>query len=250
MSGNPVFSKVEEYNAFSEYKNTKDKNLRDKLLERYIYMAKILSKQFINRGIEYEDIYQVASMGVLAAIERFDPERGVRFATFATPTILGEIQKYFRDKGNFIRVPRRLYEIFYRAEKIKRNRNIENIDPDELARALNVSKKDIQKVYEHGDRAFIESLEHEAYADGNMSLKNILGKEDNSFIMIEDKDFLNYSIKQLSPKEQEFIDKRYYKEMTQSDIAKDWQVSQMYVSRLEKSLLKKIRDLYFREQER
>ena len=70
-----------------------------------IYIAEILSRKFINRGVEYDDIFQVACMGILYAVERFDPDKGVKFATYATPTVMGEIRKYFRDKGNFIRIP-------------------------------------------------------------------------------------------------------------------------------------------------
>ena len=239
------FTKSKEYALFYQYKETGDKILRDKLVEKYLYIAKILSKRFINRGIDYEDIYQVAAMGIVSAIERFNPDRGVRFATFATPTVLGEIRHYFRDKGNYIRVPRSLYEIFYKAEKFKRHSELEHISISDLSRALNIPQKDIQTAYKIGDKAFIESLEYEAYADGKMSLSNILGKEDKHFIMIENNDFIKYSLKKLNEKERDFIEKRYYQEMTQSEIAKLWDVSQMYVSRLEKTVLKKLRDLYF-----
>ena len=78
-----------EYELFSEYRRTRDRALRDEIIESYIYIAEILSRKFINRGVEYDDIYQVASMGILYAVERFNPDRGVRFATFATPTVLG-----------------------------------------------------------------------------------------------------------------------------------------------------------------
>lgn len=109
--------KTTEYEMFSRYRETGDIALRDEIVSSYIYIAEILSRKFINRGVEYDDIFQVACMGILYAVERFDPDKGVKFATYATPTVMGEIRKYFRDKGNFIRIPRRLYEIFYKAEK-------------------------------------------------------------------------------------------------------------------------------------
>ena len=105
--------KTTEYEMFSRYRETGDIALRDEIVSSYIYIAEILSRKFINRGVEYDDIFQVACMGILYAVERFDPDKGVKFATYATPTVMGEIRKYFRDKGNFIRIPRRLYEIFY-----------------------------------------------------------------------------------------------------------------------------------------
>ena len=85
--------KKSEYELFSQYRQTRDKALRDEIVENYIYIAEILSRRFINRGIEYDDIYQVACMGILQAVERFDPDRGIKFATFATPTVFGEIRK-------------------------------------------------------------------------------------------------------------------------------------------------------------
>lgn len=241
------YEKDIEYELFSEYKSTRKKELRDEIFEKYLYIARILSKRFINRGIDYDDIYHVAIIGLLGAIERFDPDRNVKFATFATPTILGEIRKYFRDKGNFIKVPRRLYEIFYKAEQYKHTTGIHNIEPSELARALNISEKELEYAYKAGDSAFVESLEYEAYADGNMTLNNVLGIEDNNFIMIEDKDFIESSLKKLSDKEIEFITMRYRHEMTQTEISKKWNTSQMNVSRFEKNILKKLRDMYFHE---
>lgn len=239
--------KDKDYLLFKEYKQTGDIKIRDELVEKYLYIANILSKKFINRGIEYEDIYQVASMGILYAVERFDPDRGVVFATFATPTVLGEIRKYFRDKGNFIRIPRPLYEIFYKAERIRRSSEHGEVSVHELSRILNLDEKELQRVYNSGDKGFIKSLEYEAFADGKMNFSNLIGREDSGFLMIEDKDFIRKSLINLKDRELELIKRRYYDEETQADIAKVWGVSQMYVSRLERSTLKKLRDLYFRE---
>ncbi len=236
-----------EYNLFKEYKQTHDVKIRDMLVEKYLYIARILAKKFINRGIEYEDLYQVASMGVLYAVERFDCDRGVVFATFATPTVMGEIRKYFRDKGNFIKIPRPLYEIFYKAERIKRSSGNGEKSIEEIARILNISEEELRRVYEAGDSGFIKSLEDEAFADGKMSFSNLIGKEDSGFLMIEDKDFIRKSLLKLKDKELELIKRRYYDEQTQMQVAKDWGVSQMSVSRLEKATLQKLRDLYFRE---
>ena len=237
----------DEYEKFSEYKRTHDPKLKDELVNAYIYIAEILSRKFINRGLDYEDIYQVACLGIVCAVERFDPDRGIKFATFATPTVMGEIRKYFRDKGNFVKVPRKLYEVFYKAEKIRRSFCDGKISTDEIDRILDIPVSTIEKAYEMGDSSFIMSLEYEAYADGNLNLSNVLGKEDNRFIMIEDRDFLNYCLSRLNDKEKEFIRMRYYDELSQSEIASKWNVSQMYVSRFEKNTLKTIRDLYFRD---
>ena len=236
---------VREYEMFSEYKKTKDVHLRDEIVSSYMYIAEILSRKFRNRGIDYDDIYQVASMGVLYAVERFDPDRGVKFATFATPTVMGEIRRYFRDKGNFVRIPRRLYEVFYRAEKLKRSSS--DMSDAELARRLDLSDSVIKEASEAGGTSFIKSLEYEAFADGRMNILNVLGAEDNHFLMLEDKDFVEYCMKQLNEKERSFVKMRYTDEMTQQQIAERLGISQMQVSRTEKRILKKLRNLYFRD---
>lgn len=240
---NALIADTEENRLFFEYRATGDKRIRDELVGSYIYIAEVLSKKFINRGIEYDDIFQVACMGVMYAVERFDPSRGVCFATYATPTVLGEIRHYFRDKGSFIRVPRKLYTIFYRAEQLKRHNN-DNMSVDELSRILDIPREDIIHAYEVGDSAFIKSLEDEAYADGRLTMSNILGVDDNNFIMIENKDFVEYCMGRLSEQEAELVRLRYYEELTQPQIAKRWDRSQMYVSRLEKKVLKKLRNMF------
>ena len=233
-----------EYELFSEYKRTRDTALRDEIVERYIYIAEILSRRFINRGVEYDDIYQVACMGILYAVERFDPDRGVKFPTFATPTVLGEIRRYFRDKGSFVRVPRRLYEVFYKAERIRRAKG--EASRTEIARLLGLSEETVDEAYQMGDTAFIKSLEDEAYADGAMNLGHVIGAEDDQFLMIENKDFLRCCMESLNDKEREFVQMRYYEEMSQAAIADKLGITQMQVSRFERRLLKRLRDLYFK----
>lgn len=233
-----------EYELFSEYRRTHDTAVRDEIVEKYIYIAEILSRRFINRGVEYDDIYQVACMGVLYAAERFDPDRGVKFPTFATPTVLGEIRKYFRDKGSFVKVPRRLYEVFYKAERIRRSQG--GATRAEIARLLGLDEETVEAAYRIGDAAFIKSLEDEAYADGAMSLAHIIGAEDDKFLMIENKDFLRSCMESLSDEERRFVKLRYYDEKSQTAIAEELGITQMQVSRLERRLLKRFRDLYFK----
>ncbi len=236
---------TDEYEMFSQYRKTGDIRLRDEIVSYYIYIAEILSRKFVNRGIEYDDIYQVACMGILYAVERFDAGRGVRFATYATPTVLGEIRKYFRDKGSFVRIPRRLYEVFYRAEKIKRVSN--GISNEEIARIMGIPEQTLDTINETGDLSFIKSLEYEALADGEMSLSNVVGAEDNHYLMIEDRDFIKYCTDNLTNEENLFVKYRYYEEKSQKDIAEIFGTSQMQISRMEKKLLKKLRDLYFKD---
>ena len=236
---------TDEYELFSRYRRTGDKKLRDEIISSYIYIADILSRKFINKGIEYEDIYQVACMGILYAVERFDPDKGVLFATYATPTVLGEIRRYFRDKGSFIKVPRKLYEVFYKAERIRRSGGETN--RSEIARILNLKSEELDRAMEAGGAAFVQSLEFEAYADGSLALADYLGKDDESFMLIEDKDFVSYCFGQLTEDERQLITLRYYEEKTQTETAEILHMSQMNVSRLERRILKKLRAMYFKE---
>ncbi|MCH5184924.1 MAG: sigma-70 family RNA polymerase sigma factor [Oscillospiraceae bacterium] len=232
-----------EYEIFSRYRETRDKKIRDEIVQSYIYIAEILANRFVNKGIEYDDIYQVGCIGLLYAAERFDPDKGVKFASYATPTVMGEIRRYFRDKGRTIKVPRKLYEIFYKAERIRRNNEDTNIT--EISRILGISDKILEKAYAAGRTAFIESLEDEAYADGHANVADFIGYEDNNFMVIEDCEFIDSCMDRLSEPEREFIRMRYYEVKSQREIAKIMGISPMKVSRMEKDILKKIKNMYF-----
>src|SRR3954465_2964197 len=99
---------------FVEYRTTRNRSVRDELIEAHLRLAEHLARRFANRGVATDDLIQVASLGLLKAVERFEPERGLEFSTFATPTIVGELKRYFRDKGWAVRVPRRVQELHVR----------------------------------------------------------------------------------------------------------------------------------------
>lgn len=237
---------VSEQELFVRYRIERTVELRNEIVDQYMYIPEILSRRFANRGIEYDDIFQVACMGLIYAVERFNPERGVKFATYATPTIMGEIRRYFRDKGSFIRIPRKLYEIFYKAERVKRHYD-SDVSEERLARVLQIPENTLKKAYEAGDNAFVSSLEYEADADGKLVLGGLVGYDENGFMMVENSDFVDYCMSKLTEKEAEFLIRRFYKEESQQKIADDFGVSQMYVSRMEKNVLKKLRKLYFKD---
>lgn len=215
---------------FEQYKKTKDTAVRNEIIDRYTYLAEIMAKRFSGRGIDYDDLYQVACIGLLYAVERFDASKGLKFTTFATPTITGEIKRYFRDKGNFIRVPRRLYEIFSKAHRIRVANGGEQAEAPP-----NVILPQVI------------SIEREIMDGEEIRFEHTLGRTDDGFLMVEEKDFVENCMRALSEDEREFIQKRYYGEQSQKQIAADMGVSQMCVSRLERKLLKKLRDMYFKE---
>lgn len=238
---------TEEYTLFKKYKETGDKGVRDEIVMEHIYMARILAHRFRGYGIDFDDIYQVACMGLVIAVERYDPDRGVQFATFATPTIMGELRRFVRDKSACIKIPRRLYEIFCRAETIKRQS--ENMTVDEIARHLGMPRETIVEAYRVGDVAFIKSLEDEAYTDGGLSVSSMLGFDDDGFTVIENRDFMRYCMSKMTDKETELLKERFYNGKTQAELAKKWNVSQMYVSRLEKKVVQKFKEIYLKDLE-
>lgn len=233
---------TEDYELFKSYKETCDKKIKEELVEKYMYMVDVLSCKYRSCGIEYDDMYQVACIGLITAIERFDPDRGVQFASFATPTILGEIRRFLRDKAHCIRVPRNIYDIFCRAEDVKRH--MDEISHEELAYLLDIPEEKLNDAYSAGDAAFIKSLEDEAYADGGMSVSSMIGKDEEGYTLIEDKDFMNYFRSKLNKNEIELMNLRFYEGYSQTETAQRMKVSQMYVSRLEQKLTNKLKKTY------
>ena len=112
--------KEEIKRKFEEYAKTRDKKLRDELIEEHMYIVDILSNKYVGKGIEKEDLYQVASLGLIYAVDRFDPSKGYEFSSFATPTIMGELKRYFRDKGCVIRVPRLIQNLYKKINNAKK----------------------------------------------------------------------------------------------------------------------------------
>ena len=106
---------------FEEFYKTRDKKLRDELIEEHMYIVDILSNKYVGKGIEKDDLYQVASLGLINAVDRYDPSKGYAFSSFATPTIMGELKRYFRDKGWVIRVPRRIQNLYKKNKCSKEN---------------------------------------------------------------------------------------------------------------------------------
>ena len=239
-------TKEEKKELFLEYYKTKDQDLRTILIEEYLYIAEILSKKYIGKGIDYDDIYQVASIGLIYSVDRFDPTKGYEFSSFATPTIIGEIKKYFRDKGWTIRVPRRIQELSKKimiaknklSQEYQRTPTVEDIaeflnaSPEEIIESMEASKvytpQSLDIVYDSGD-------------DKKMSLQDLIGEDEKYFDKIDLKDFLLKSMKNLNEIEKTILIDRYFNKKTQIVIAKKLNISQMTVSRIEKKVLEKMR---------
>lgn len=231
---------------FEEYSKTRSVELRNEIVSRYIYLAEIISKKFLNRGLEYDDIYQVACVALIKAVERFDVSKGVKFASFATPTIVGEIKRYFRDKGSTIRIPRRIYEVYQKVNQAKEilAQELQRVPRvDEIASYLNISEETVLEITESWGTYNMQSFDQNAYADDDIELHETIGSEDSSFEKIENRDFLVKSLDRFNEAEKEFIKMRYFRNKTQREIAEKFGTSQMYVSRLERKVLDKFRNI-------
>lgn len=240
---------MSEEQLFEQYTKTKDKYLKDYIIKKYLYIAEILTKKFLNRGIEYDDIYQVACIGLINAVDRFDISKGVKFSSFATPTIIGEIKRYFRDKANIIRVPRRTYEIYQKINEAK-NQLLQTLGRvpkvEEIAKYLRLPEETILEVIESANASSVQSLEQSLYVDDDLELRELIGEEDEEFEKIEIKDFIEKSLNHLNEAEKKFIKQRYYNKKTQKQIAELLGVSQMYISRMEKRVLDKLKRMYLK----
>lgn len=239
-------AKKEEINQkFEEFAQTRDKKLRDELIEEHMYIVDILSNKYVGKGIEKDDLYQVASLGLINAVDRFDPSKGYAFSSFATPTIMGELKRYFRDKGWVIRVPRRVQNLYKKINVAKK------ILPQELQRVPTI--KDIADYLGEDEETILETMEaSKVYTPQSLDMKyqvqkgensidlaEIIGEEDKNFDSIELKDIIDKSKEKLSDLEKEILELRYYEGRTQVDIAESLDISQMTVSRIEKKILKK-----------
>lgn len=244
---NEKLDKAEIKSLFKELKVTQDKDIRDKLIEHHLYIAEILSKKYSNRGIDYDDIFQVASIGLIYAIDRFDVDKGFEFSSFATPTIIGEIKKHFRDKGWTIRVPRRIQELSKRINnsKVHLSQTLQRSPTiADIAEYLGCTEEEILETMEASKVYTPQSLDitfDSSGDDKDINLADLIGEEDYYFSKIEDSDFILKTMESLNEIEKEILIARYFNKKTQVSIAEKLDISQMTVSRIEKRVLEKLR---------
>ncbi len=245
---NPVqeLSEESERELFERYAYQHDALLRNEIVSRYLYLADIISKKFINRGVDMDDIYQVACVALINAVERFNVGEDVKFVSFATPTVIGEIKRYFRDKASVIRIPRRIYEVYqkvnqareYLMQQLKRAPRVE-----EISAYLNVKEETILEIIESWNVYNIQSFDQTLFDEDDLELHETVGDEDETFERINNRDFLEKTMDHFNEAEKQFIRMRFFDNKTQKDIAGHFDVSQMYISRLEKKTLEKFRKI-------
>jgi RNA polymerase sigma-B factor len=219
---------------FAGYARSHDPELRERLVARYLGLAEYLARRFANRGEPLEDLVQVASVGLIKAVDRFDPGRGVEFSTYATHTIVGELKRHFRDKGWAIRAPRRMQELYLRLGKAVASLSQElGRSPTiaELASELRASEEEVLEALEAGQAYRSASLDAPGSEEGE-ALATKLGGEDQSLEDAESRATLSPLLAQLQARERLILELRFFEGLTQSEIADRLGISQMHVSRL------------------
>lgn len=239
-------SNSDDEDLFISYRENCSLAARNAIVSKYLYLAEVISKKFLNRGIDYEDIYQVACVALIKAVERFSVKKGVKFVSFATPTIIGEIKRFFRDKGSVIRIPRRIYEVYQKVNHAREHlsQELSRVPRvDEIAAYLNISEETVLEIIESWNAYNLQSFDQNVYTDDDIELHETIGEEDSTFERIENRDFLKKSLDRFNDAEKEFIRMRYFNNKTQKEIADKLGVSQMYISRLERKVLDRFRTM-------
>ena len=235
---------------FARLRETGDSDVRERLVELHLPLVHYLAKRFNDRGQPLEDLVQVGSVGLLKAIDRFDLERKVAFSTYATPTIVGEIKRHFRDKGWSVRVPRRLQELSLRLGKAT-NRLHQELgrapNVDELAEELGVSHDEALEAYEASMAYSTGSLDQRVGKDeDSATVGELMGDEDKRLDQLEHFASIAPAVADLDERERTILYLRFFKGLTQSQIADQVGISQMHVSR---QLARTIRFLRERQQD-
>lgn len=230
---------------FIQYKQTGDVAIRNQIAEKYLYIADIIAKKFAHRGVEYDDLKQVASLALLKGIERFNPELGLQFSTFITPTIAGEVKNYFRDKARMIKLPRQLSELNVKVKKFSVEYEAEHrVKPSVkvIADALGCKEEEVVEALEISATLSLDTLAGGKEEDNDGELYSLIADTEDKYDAFEKKETLKAEMSDFSEMEKRLIRYRYYDKLSQSATAQRLGVSQMYVSRLERKLLAKLKE--------
>lgn len=236
---------------FAMLRAAQDPNLRARirecLINRHEGLVRHVVKDYLGSGESYEDLYGVGMLGLINAVDRFDPERGNRFATFAVPTIRGEIRRYFRDKTWGVRVPRRIQELSLKArDTLEHFTQTHGRTPtyEELARELGVTEEEVIEALEVSRQYDLPSIE-QGSEDDEEGLAGVdrAGAPDADIEAIADRDAIWRAVQKLPPRERMVILLRFFAGLSQQQVGERLHVSQMHVSRLQHRALEKLRAL-------
>ena len=232
---------------FEEFASTRAPEVRATLIEAHMGLAEYLARRFGNRGEPLDDLVQVASIGLVKAVDRFDPERAVEFSTYATHTIVGELKRHFRDKGWAVRAPRRMQELYLRIGKIVSTSSQElgrSPTVAEIAKEAEVTEEEVLEALEAGQAYRFASLDAPGGGnddDDGDGMVAQLGQEEPGLADAERRATMDPLLATLPDREQMILRLRFYDDLTQSEIAERLGISQMHVSRLLSRSLAKLR---------
>jgi RNA polymerase sigma-B factor len=232
-----------------EYAHTRDPRLRDTLIAQHQRLVRSIAARFLGAGESLEDLIQVGNIGLINALDRFDPGQGNRFSTYATPTILGEIKRHFRDKTAGIKVPRWLQELQLAVRRASQSLLHElgrTPTVAELAQRLDVSEENVLVAIEASDAVNLLSLDAHLEGQGavdSSSLAELVGGYDRTLQEFETFGDLRIALTRLGEREREVISLRFFDELSQAKIAQQLHISQMHVSRLQQRALQRLREL-------
>lgn len=224
------------------------------LVEGYLPLSRAIARKFTGRGVEQEDLEQVAAMALMKAIERFEPQRGLKFSTFATPTIAGEVRNYLRDRGSLLRMNRDSRSMLFRLQKV-RDELLQQLQREpsmrELARAMKLSDDELLALLDARAASEVVSMDGAVSdeADG-ASLGDFLGETERGYERVEDRAWLEWVFSQVTPTERRLLELRYIHRLGQRETAARLGVSQMQVSRMERRILARLRQSEESRQER
>jgi RNA polymerase sigma-B factor len=235
----------EDRELLRRYHERGDTGAREALIERHLPLVRSLARRYAGRGEALEDIEQVGAIGLIKAIDRFELDRDVSLATYATPNVVGEIKRHFRDKGWAIRVPRALQELNARMSsgierltlKLSRSPSI-----GEIAEALETTPENVLEAMEVGSAYSTVSLSSGPAGEEELDPLETIGEEDEGFERSEDRAALAPALKRLPPREREILRMRFEEGLPQTQIAQRVGLSQMHVSRLIRKSLATMRE--------
>jgi len=247
--------RIDDKILLRKYHEEGDLHAREKLIEQYMSLVRSLARRYSYRGEQLEDLVQIGAIGLIKAIDRFDLERGVELTTYATPNIIGEIKRHFRDKGWSVRVPRGLQELNVQLSRLMEQLTVQlGRSPTiaELAKASGSPEEDVLEALESGRAYSSLSLSSGGGgADGDEDLDPLesIGTEEHQYEVSEDRAVLAPGFKALDERERKILQLRFFDGLTQSQIAQQVGISQMHVSRLIRRSLEKIRTEIASEEE-
>jgi RNA polymerase sigma-B factor len=247
-------TRVDDKILLRRYHEDGDLQAREQLIEQYMSLVRSLARRYSYRGEQLEDLVQIGAIGLIKAIDRFDLDRGVELTTYATPNIIGEIKRHFRDKGWAVRVPRGLQELNVQLSRLVEQLTVQlSRSPTipELAKAAGVEEEEVLEALESG-RAYTSlslSVGGGGGDDDDLDPLESLGTEEHQYEVSEDRAVLAPGFKALDERERMILQLRFFEGLTQSQIAQQVGISQMHVSRLIRRSLEKIRETIAEDEE-